>query len=87
VGGKCTPGGTNHNDCYDNPGAKITMSTTWKMYQVPFASLEQLDYGYPSPIGADFPRGAITHIRWDIGIPDTGGTAPWDLWIDELRFY
>jgi hypothetical protein len=87
VGGRCTPGGTNNNDCYDNPGMDLTVSADWKMYQVPFAGLEQLHYGYPSPVGADFPRSAITHIRWDIGIPDTGNTAPWDLWIDELRFY
>jgi hypothetical protein len=87
VGGMCTPGGTNHNDCYDNPGAAITTSTDWTLYQVPFASLEQLDYGFLSPIGDKFPKGAITHIRWDIGIPSPGEAAPWELWIDDLRFY
>jgi hypothetical protein len=40
-----------------------------------------------SPASPIFPGGAITHIRWDIGIPSTGETGPWDLWINELRFY
>jgi len=87
AGGMCTPGGANKTDCYDNPGIELVMSTTWKKYEVPFASLTQYGYGYPSPVGPAFPRNAITEVRWDIVVPDTGNTMAWDLWVDDLRFY
>jgi hypothetical protein len=88
AGGMCTPGGSNKTDCYDNPGIGLTLSaTSWMMYRVPFADLMQQDYGFPSPVGPAFPRSAITHIRWDIGIAELGPTEPWELWIDDLMFY
>lgn len=89
VGGICTPGGENRTDCYDNPGADLQLTTNdrWVRYQIPFASLTQYDFGYPSPVGASFPKDAITHIKWDIGIPEVAATEPWELWIDDLKFY
>jgi hypothetical protein len=86
AGGMCTkadgPAG-----CYDHPGAPLMPSTTWKMYQVPFASLSQIGFGNQSPTGAAFPRAAITVVRWDVNIPTTGPTEPWELWIDGVTFY
>ena len=73
--------------CYDNPGADLAITTEWTKYQVPFASLTQLGFGNPSPLGDTFPKSAIIHLKWDIGIPMTGPTAPWELWIDDLTFY
>jgi hypothetical protein len=85
AGGRCVPDGTDNTGCYDNPGAQLVMSAEWKLYQVPFDSLEQLGYGLPIP--KTFPKSAITHIKWDIGIPMMGATPAWDLWVDDLTFY
>lgn len=85
-GGMCTttPG---PKGCYDNPGAQLQITTAWTKYQIPFNSLTQLGYGNPSPLGADFPKHQILHLKWDLGIPMIGPTAPWELWIDDLTFY
>jgi hypothetical protein len=85
-GGMCTIA-SGAKACFDNPGAQLTPSTTWTKYQVPFASLTQLGFGNPSPLGVDFPKRAIVDLKWDIGIPSTGATAPWEIWVDDLTFY
>jgi len=36
---------------------------------------------------AQFPKNAITLLKWDIGIPMTGPTDPWELTVDDLTFY
>lgn len=87
VGGLCTTTPGQPTSCYDHPGAQLTITTTWTKYQVPFASLTQLGFGNPSPVGQVFPKDAITLLKWDIGIPMTGPTAPWELWVDDLTFY
>jgi hypothetical protein len=87
VGGLCTTTQGQPTSCFDHPGAQLTVTTTWTKYQVPFASLTQLGFGNPSPVGQAFPRDAITLLKWDIGIPMTGPTAPWELWVDDLTFY
>lgn len=85
-GGMCsTTGGA--SGCYDHPGAALAPSTTWTKYEVPFASLTQVGFGNPSPIGAAFPASAIVFVRWDINIPITGPTQPWELWIDNVTLY
>lgn len=86
AGGMCSPAG-GPQGCFDNPATQLAITTTWTKYQVPFASLVQSGFGNPSPVGAAFPREAITHVRWDIGIPDTAPTEPWELWVDDLTFY
>ena len=66
----------------------MTGSTTdWNKYQIAFKDLVQLNFGNPSPIGDQFPRSAITLIKWDLGIPSSGPTAAWDLWVDDVTFY
>lgn len=87
LGKLCTTTPGQPTSCYDHPGAQLAISTTWTKYQIPFASLTQLGFGNPSPVGAMFPKNAITLMKWDIGIPMTGTTAPWELWIDDLTFY
>jgi hypothetical protein len=88
AGGKCDPAATGQTMCFDNPGAQLAVSgATWTKYQVPFTTLRQIGFGLPSPIGDSFPKNAITHIKWDIGIPPTGPTAAWDLWVDDVQFY
>jgi len=89
VGGQCIPGGTNKSGCFDNPGAQLAISgTTWMEYKVAFDTLTQIGFGLPSPTGVNFPKQAITHIKWDIGIPtDDTATEAWDLWVDDLTFY
>jgi hypothetical protein len=86
VGGLCStaPGPTG---CYDDPGAALAISTTWTKYQIPFSSLTQVGFGNPSPLGTNFPKVALTHVRWDLGIPMTGPTPAWELWVDDLTFY
>ena len=85
-GGMCTTT-AGPKGCYDHPGAQLAISTTWTKYQIPFDSLTQAGFGNPSPLGAQFPRGAIVQLKWDLGIPATGPTPPWELWIDDLTFY
>ncbi len=29
----------------------------------------------------------ITLVRWDINIPATGPTEPWELWVDDVTLY
>ena len=87
VGGLCTTTPGQPTSCFDHPGAQLTITTTWTKYQIPFASLTQLGFGNPSPVGQAFPKDAITLLKWDLGIPRTGPTAPWELWVDDLTFY
>jgi hypothetical protein len=86
LGQRCTdtPGPT---QCYDHPNAELANASTWTKYQIPFASLRQFGGGYPSPVGDAFPRDALIFIQWLIGVPATGTTPPWELWIDDLTFY
>ena len=81
IGGKCT------TSCFDHPGAPLPITTTWTKYQIPFASLVPNGVGNQNPMGAMFPKNAITLLKWDIGIPRTGATEPWELWVDDLSFY
>jgi hypothetical protein len=85
-GGMCSTAG-GPSGCYDHPAAQLTPSTTWTKYQVPFATLTQAGFGNPSPIGTAFPSNAILVVRWDINVPATGPTAPWEFWIDDVTFY
>jgi len=89
IGGRCmtNPAPGDKTGCFDHPGAQLTIGTTWMKYQIPFDSLTQLGFGNKSPVGAQFPKDAITLLKWDIGIPSTGPTAAWELWVDDLTFY
>ncbi|HMG57240.1 MAG TPA: hypothetical protein VK601_27260 [Kofleriaceae bacterium] len=87
LGGRCTATPGQPNSCFDHPGLALAASTTWTKYQIPFASLTQVGFGNQSPLGAMFPKGAITLVKWDIGIPSTGATSAWDVWVDDLTFY
>jgi hypothetical protein len=89
IGGLCktNPPPGDKTACFDHPGAQLMIGTTWMKYTIRFDSLTQLGFGNQSPLGAQFPRNAITLLKWDIGIPSTGPTAPWELWIDDLTFY
>lgn len=87
LGARCTTTPGQPTSCFDHPGTQLTISTTWTKYQIPFASLTQIGFGNPSPVGAMFPKNAITLLKWDIGIPMTGPTAPWELSVDDLTFY
>jgi hypothetical protein len=87
AGGRCTTTPGQPNSCFDHPGTQLMITTTWMKYQIPFTSLTQLGFGNPSPTGAMFPKSAITLLKWDIGIPTTDPTPPWELWVDDLTFY
>jgi hypothetical protein len=87
VGKLCTATAGQPTSCFDHPGANLTLTNVWTKYQIPFASLTQIGFGNPSPLGANFPRNAITLVKWDIGIPMSGPTEPWELWVDDLTFY
>jgi hypothetical protein len=87
IGGMCTTTAGQPNSCFDHPGIQLAVHGTWSQYQVPFASLTQLGFGNHSPTGAAFPKNAITLMKWDIGIPSSGATQPWELWVDDLQFY
>lgn len=73
--------------CFDNPNQVLATSTDWTHYRIAFKDLVQLGFGMPSPTGDAFPRDGLINIRWDIDIPATDEAPPWQLWIDNLRFY
>lgn len=87
AGGRCTTTPAQPTSCFDHPGAQLAITTAWTKYQIPFASLVQIGFGNVSPVGQMFPKNAITLLKWDIGIPTSGPTGPWELWIDDLTFY
>jgi hypothetical protein len=87
IGKLCTTTPGQPTSCFDHPGAQLAITTTWTRYQIAFADLKQIGFGNPSPTGANFPRNAITLLKWDIGVPPSGPTPAWELWVDDLTFY
>jgi len=56
LGKLCTTTPGQPTSCFDHPGAQLTVTTTWTKYQIPFASLTQIGFGNPSPLGRRFQR-------------------------------
>lgn len=79
-GGVCVVDGGVGEQCYDSFGVVIRdLDTEWQRYRIPFAGLEQRDFGVPS-------GGLVTSAVYTLGFYfDTG--AIFDLWVDDLTFY
>ena len=75
--------------CGDRPRVLLTDHpvSAWKMYQPTFEQLMQLGTGNKTVTGPDFPKQTITVLEWAIALPSTGTVAPWELWIDDVKFY
>ena len=77
-GGLCQPGVTGPTMCWDHYGMRITLTTTWTKYTVPFASLSQDGWGRK---GASFDRSTIYEVQFQIPV-----NAKFGIWIDDVAF-
>ncbi len=75
-------GGTCAADCSNSHGLPLTLTSEWKLINVPFDVLAQ-EEGWGA--AANFDSAGILGLAFKAVVPD-GGTADFDFWIDELRF-
>jgi hypothetical protein len=83
-GGSCEPTVSPKKDCNDHPAAAVVIATGgWLEYQVPFTSLKQEGWGVYAPLNYE----AIAQIHVVFPGPISGGSANFDVWLDDLEFY
>ncbi len=82
-GKHCDPAGAagTYTQCDDHFGSPFTFTTDWKQYELVFAKLKQLDFGYP---GGE----AKLDTKQVYGLQITAKKSlAVDLWIDQIEFY
>ncbi|MGA7741288.1 MAG: hypothetical protein WBP56_15535 [Polyangia bacterium] len=77
-GGLCQTNVTGPTQCYDHYGARITLTTTWTKYTVPFSSLSQDGWGRP---GLAFDPSTLYEVLFQIPVD-----ARFGVWIDDVAF-
>jgi hypothetical protein len=83
-GGSCEPTKAPEKLCNDHPAAAVVVATGgWVDYQVTFASLKQEGWGVPA--AANFEAVAQIHVVFPG--PVSGGSADYDVWLDDFTFY
>jgi hypothetical protein len=83
-GGSCEPTVSPKKDCNDHPAAAVVIATGgWLEYQVPFTNLKQEGWGVSAPLNYE----AIAQIHVVFPGPISGGSANFDVWLDDLEFY
>jgi hypothetical protein len=83
-GGSCVPTTAPMKACNDHPAAGVVVATGgWREYQVPFSSLKQEGWGVPAAL--DFEAVAQIHVIFPG--PVSGGSADYDVWLDDVAFY
>jgi len=83
-GGSCEPTTTPKKDCNDHFASSVVVSTGgWLDYQVEFASLKQEGWGVRGT--PDYT--AILQIVVVFPGPVSGGSADFDVWLDDISFY
>jgi endoglucanase len=67
-------------ECYNDFGADLTLTSAWKRYVVPFATMKQLSgWGAPHPDGID--KTKLYGVQWQVASPG----AAYDIWVDEVE--
>jgi endoglucanase len=65
-------------ECYNDFGVDLNLTTAWKRYVVPFASMSQLA-GWGAPHTAAIDAHKLYGIQWQVASPG----AAYDVWIDD----
>jgi endoglucanase len=73
-GGVCT-------ECFNDFGADINLTTDWKLYVFPWASLKQMPY-WGSPRKPHIAPGKIYGVQFQVNVP----SASYDISVDDLQF-
>jgi endoglucanase len=74
VGKVCT-------ECFNDFGADLTLTSEWKRYTVPFATMKQMDgWGAPHPVNID--KSKLYGLQWQV----TETRATYDVWVDNVQF-
>jgi endoglucanase len=65
-------------ECYNDFGADLNLTTAWKRYVVPFASMSQLA-GWGAPHTPAIEASKLYGVQWQVASPG----ATYDIWIDD----
>jgi hypothetical protein len=84
-GGSCEPtAGPPKKDCNDHPAASVLIATGgWLTYEVPFTMLKQEGWGVPATPSYE----AVAQVHVIFPGPISGGSADFDVWLDDVEFY
>jgi hypothetical protein len=84
-GGSCEPtAGPPKKDCNDHPAASVLIATGgWLTYEVPFTMLKQEGWGVPATPSYE----AVAQVHVIFPGPISGGSADFDVWLDDFEFY
>lgn len=74
-----TPDGGVCHDCYNDFGAELSFSETWKKYELPFADMKQ-EYGWGEPRPA-LDTSRLYQLQWQVR--DMG--ADFDISVDKIE--
>jgi len=73
------PEGENCSKCFDDFGADITLTESWKKYVIPFSRLKQQGWGDKKRL---VEKSQVFGLQWQAQVP--GGS--YDIWVDDIRF-
>jgi hypothetical protein len=77
-GGNCMLTETGTDKCSDDWGSKVALTTSWKLYKLPFASMMQEGWGKKF----DFNKAHVTSVQFQVAAKTT-----FDFWIDDVSFF
>jgi hypothetical protein len=84
-GGSCEPvAGPPMKLCNDHPAASVAVAAGgWLDYQVAFSSLKQEGWGVVATPSFE----AVAQVHFVFPGPVSGGSAEFDVWLDDVEFY
>ena len=83
-GGSCEPTQAPMKLCNDHPAAAVVVATGgWLAYEVTFDSLKQEGWGVPAEPNFE----AVAQVHVVFPGPVSGGSADFDVWLDDFEFY
>jgi hypothetical protein len=83
-GGTCEPTTSPMKLCNDHHAAAVVVAAGgWREYEVEFSALRQEDWGVVAE--ADFT--AVVQLHVVFPGPVSGGSADYDVWLDDFEFY
>ena len=78
-GGLCQTNVTGPTQCFDHYGTRITLTTTWQKYTIPFYLLTQDGWGRQ---GGAFDPSTLYEVLFQIPV-----NAKFGVWIDDVAFF
>ena len=73
-GGVCT-------ECFNDFGADLNLTTDWKLYVFPWASMKQMP-GWGNPRKPHVVPAKVYGVQFQVNVP----SAKYDIFVDDLRF-